>query len=289
MAVITLQELKAPLKNRPLSEKNVYSKPLFFGAVPSKGLTADVFTLGIPHFSGTAGNALSYKDIASIPASEVLAPIEKRNGKKYEVVLVSDLFPNGKADIGSPQYIALVGQLMIFIAKVLDGIDDAAAQLPASQGFHQQGSRMMYWRFDDISSHVKQAIENPLKHQYWVVRDKDTQKIMGTTSVDLGSSRKPAQLEDVFLLPEMRRKREDGDIGLGKWLIAKAINRAAINDRKSIFLTTRAAGGFEAAVDLYERFGFKRVDPGSDRQRYETLVPKKFRSPRTLAMELALS
>ena len=285
--MITLQVLNAPFNNKGISRHSFFS-----GAVHSQGIPSDLFVRtgphSGPHFSSNPAKSLSYRDIANISASTVLSPLEKRTGKKYEVVSVSDLFPNGTADIGTSSYIALVGQLMIFIAKVLDGIDDASAQLPVSQGFHQQGSRMMYWRFDDIASHVKKAMENPLRHQYWVVRDTESGKIVGTTSVDLGSSRKPAQLEDVFLLPEVRRLKEDGDIGLGKWLIAKAINRAAMNERSSIYLTTRAAGGFEAAVNLYERFGFKRVDPGSDKQRYETLVPKKFRSPRTLAMELAL-
>jgi GNAT superfamily N-acetyltransferase len=65
-----------------------------------------------------------------------------------------------------------------------------------------------------------------------------------------------AYLADVFVLSEHRRR------GLGKWLIETVLSHPDLQGLRKVFL------GTADAHSLYERFGFRPVDPGRMMERH---------------------
>ncbi|MCB0330695.1 MAG: GNAT family N-acetyltransferase [Bdellovibrionales bacterium] len=166
-----------------------------------------------------------------------------------------------------------------FVRALLTGeVNKAALTTPESEGYRNQGTRM--WDYREKHAVVATELELAQKPGNSMVLVKSCRGgVLGMAALLDREDGRPAEVLDVFLEADLRGR----DLGLGRWLIANMIEAGVERGDESIYLRSRRKGGFEAAVHLYERFGFQEVTG----ERGDFLAGD-FKSPRTIVMELDL-
>ena len=139
------------------------------------------------------------------------------------------------------------------------------------EGYHKQGSRMIYHRPTSIIEDFNRSGGTNI---FWHVRD-NTNNIHG--SISLLEENGHLEISNFYVSKPLRGN------GVGKFLLKTMIDISRMRGYKNVYLTSRRKGGTETALHLFESFGFKEI---TDIDELNKIIRPEYQSPRTIAMVL---